>query len=147
VLLLNEFLLLLFISLSTQSGNFWVHPCIFICNWRTWSPMHSLTSFFVASYIGKKCTSAVKILILSQSHVTCLKCEHGVSSRSADISLFLHDECSCAQLGKTNFFSLERQYAAICYEFPDNHDDLPTFSVGSRFESRLRYRVTRLTLY
>jgi hypothetical protein len=30
VLLLNEYLLLLFISLSTQSGNFWIHPRIFI---------------------------------------------------------------------------------------------------------------------
>jgi hypothetical protein len=33
VLLLTEcLLLLLFISLSTQSGNLWIHPCICICS-------------------------------------------------------------------------------------------------------------------
>jgi hypothetical protein len=31
MLLLNECLLLLFISLSTQSGNFWIHPPISVC--------------------------------------------------------------------------------------------------------------------
>jgi hypothetical protein len=28
MLLVNECLFLLFISLSTQSGNFWAHPCM-----------------------------------------------------------------------------------------------------------------------
>jgi hypothetical protein len=32
MLLLNEFLLLLlFISLLTQSGNFWIHPRVYVC--------------------------------------------------------------------------------------------------------------------
>jgi hypothetical protein len=45
VLLLNECLLLLFISLSTQSGNFWIHLRI-----PDHLPFHSLSSL-VAKYV------------------------------------------------------------------------------------------------
>jgi hypothetical protein len=61
VLLLNECLLLLSISLSTQSGNFWIHPRIYrgntgnLCFEQEWNCVHHFqfcSSQFLHTYLA-----------------------------------------------------------------------------------------------
>jgi hypothetical protein len=138
VLLLNEcLLLLLFTSLSTESGNFWLHPPMCIVSLLTCPIARSRKRFdFIVDY----CTDSLQMLHISSGCFQVLFNIHWLEPRTCQNLFFLHMDVRSFVRGIFIF-----KYSLVWFVISRRNSDYGTSCLYLRHQNKHKLSKVKLS--